>query len=240
MALHLHRPPSPDLPPMAYHSRPSSAMPDDSTQRKPYHYGGLALGSVHSHGSSRPSSPRVRSSLYSQGEPATPPPSQRNRSSTGLSFTHSGAPTPPLFASTAIAPGPSQPPSRPSTPGPFHASAGAGGAPPSAFARQSWPRYADDEPDGPAFGGVVRERRPSRLSLTLSTWEGTRESGEHGEGPSRRSTSASLRAGGADVARSASVSTDVHHVLEPSRSTLFVVNSEDHKNMEETRPVQPG
>lgn len=233
---------------MAYRDRPSSPLADNTTQRKPYHYGGLALGSVNSHtGDSRPSSPHhARSSMYSQHggqgspEPPTTPqsPSQsvRNRSSTRLSFTQSGAPTPPLFASTAISPGHSVPSSRPSTPGHFPTSSGSqsaglppgacAGVPPSAFAysRQSWPRYADDESDGsgPAFGGMVRERRPSRLSLTLSTWEGSGEREEAGAGPSRKSTTGSLGGDGA-MARSASVSTNAH-----------VHNSEGHGTAEST------
>ena len=225
---------------MAKQSRADGTAAEGSAERKPYHYGGLTLRSINSHGSSRPSTPHVRESIHSQGEPPTTPLSQRNRSSTHLSFTQRGAPTPTFFATTAISPGHSQPSSRASTPGHF-ANSGVS-VPPSAFTRQSWPRYADsDEPDGPAFGGMVRERRPSRLSLTLSTWEGTRESDEHGDGPSRRSTNASL-IGGADVARSPSASTDMHlnDMSRRSRSTLFIVNSDEHRNGEEARTAKPG
>lgn len=223
---------------MAYTPRRGSARPDSSVERAPYHYGGL--GSANGHGS-RPNTPRARDSVYSQtAPPATPPLSARDRSSTHLSFTHSGAPTPTFFATTAISPGHSVPSSRPSTPGHIYTQNG-GSAPPSAFAgRQSWPRYAgDDEPDSAgvtAYGpGMVRERRPSRLSLTLSMMEGTTESGERAErraSTGRRSATASLHgvggSSGAEVARSGSMSTDVH-VLQPSQSTLFVVNCEDPK-----------
>lgn len=210
---------------MAYRS--DAVRPDGSMERRPYVYG--ALGSPNSY-VDRPTTPRGQSSLYSQGGIPSTPHSGNNRSSTRLSFTRSGAPTPTFFASTAIQPGQSQPSSRPSTPGHFYPQSQS--APPSAF-RQSWPRYSgDDEPEASSSPtGFTRERRPSRLSLTLSMMEDSRESGEAQDKPasmSRRSTTQSLGGAGGDVARSSSTSTDAH-VPEPSRSTLFVVNSEEPK-----------
>ncbi|GJE97564.1 hypothetical protein PsYK624_137850 [Phanerochaete sordida] len=217
------RPHTPDVPSMAYAGGPGAAQLDEGLEPKPYHYGGL--GSHTSRGSSRPNSPRARSSTYSQGNPPTTPGSG-NRSSTRLSITQSGAPTPTFFPSTAIAPGQSQPNSRPSTPGYFPGHGGSASAPssppPSAYMRQSWPRYASDGEDSGSDSAAApimyprRERRPSRLSLTLSMMDGTRESGDGGE---RRSTTASVKSG-------PSVSTEAHQAPEQSRSTLFVVNNE--------------
>jgi hypothetical protein len=105
--------------------------------------------------------------------------------------------------------------------------------------RQSWPRYTGDgeEPDSPGSPTMYskRERRPSRLSLTLSMMDDTRQSGEGegGAGTSRRSTTTSMNGG--DIARSPSMSSEMH-VPEPSRSTLFVVNSEEPKPSTLTEP----
>lgn len=218
-------------PPMAYRS--DLVRPDGTMARRPYVYG--AVGSVNSQGS-RPGTPREReSSVYSQGGT---PRSAGGRSST---LTHSGAPTPTFFAGTAIQPAHSQPSSRPSTPGHFFPQSQS--APPSAF-RQSWPRYAGDEEVEVAGApvGFTRERRPSRLSLTLSMMEGSRETEETQDKPgsmSRRSPTASLGGGaGGDVARSSSMSTEVH-VPEPSRSTLFVVNCGNEESKHPGDPPLP-
>ena len=217
---------------MAYRS--DLVRSDGTMARRPYVYG--AVGSVNSQGS-RPGTPRERDSLYSQGGT---PRSAGGRSST---LTHSGAPTPTFFAGTAIQPPHSQPSSRPSTPGHFFPQSQS--APPSAF-RQSWPRYAsDEEPDSSAGSPVafIRERRPSRLSLTLSMMDDSREVEEAEDRPgamSRRSPTHSLGGGGGgDVVRSASMSTEVH-IPQPSRSTLFVVNGGNDDSKRSGDPPPPG
>lgn len=218
------RPPSPDPLDMVYRSPRESTLNGENTERKPYYYGALVSGSRNSHGSSRPGSPRNRSSVYSQGgtpHPMHPP-------SPGLSFNQgSPPPTPPFLPSTTVQPGASLPSSRPSTPGYFPAS-----GPPSAFTRQSWPRYDDQQETLQEFGVRPRERRPSRLSLTLSQCEAMQDFQERPKSAGRRSTGGSLNgtSPNADVARSPSMSTEVH-INERSRSTLFIVNSEDPKTV---------
>ncbi|PSR80404.1 hypothetical protein PHLCEN_2v6737 [Hermanssonia centrifuga] len=227
--------PLPDISQMSYTGRSRTQMPDPTIEPKPYRYGGL--GSTNSYGGSRPGTIR-RSSMYSShSPPPTSPHSYAGSPSPRLSsFSQGGAPTPPLLAGTALNPGPSQPSSRPSTPGYFSPHPHQG--PPSAY-RQSWPLFGAageedresqvDVPGSPTFG-MRNERRPSRLSLTLANWNpGAEEEGRTGSRSVSMSMSGMSAHGGIEAApRSETASLEGEpDSRSPRTTTLFVVNSDE-------------
>lgn len=209
---------------MTYRQRGPPA-PVEPIEPKPYRYG--AVGSVRSQGGSNPGTPR-ESSVYSHSVSPTTPRSFAGSASPRLSmsFSQGGAPTPPIVPATALTPGPSQPSSRPDTPGYF------GQLPPSAFnIRQSWPLYngsSDDSYDGsdprssPTFG-LRGERRPSRLSLTLANWNPTAELEGRRRAVSSRTVSMNMSTPVDPVRTPPAVSKDVE---ERRQSALFVVNAD--------------
>ena len=207
--------PAPELPQPHYRKR--RLQIDTEPKPQPYQYG--AVGSATSRGTSQPGTPR-QSSMYSQSRS----PSASPRMSMG------GMPTPTFLPSTALNPGPSQPSTRPPTPGYFSTNA------PAAYhinPRQSWPAYgspSDDAHEADVQGSptMSRSRRPSRLSMTFASWDSTME----GRPLSSRTASMSKSMRGEGLVQSP-VSEHPPEVPEPEAdregrrtSALYVVNAD--------------